>query len=112
MFGFKKKDKPPRNTDSTEFRLWMAKKLDGRSLRYILEREENGVERVIGKGGVLSLYEGNFSVISGDKTLFVTTASELHAWEFLSLEGATLTGFDQVEGKERTILAYYKYYRD
>lgn len=112
MFGFKKKDKPPRNTDSAEFRLWMAKKLDGRSLRYILEREENGVERVIGKGGVLSLYEGNFSVISGDRTLFVTAASELHAWEFLSLEGATLTGFDQVEGKERTILAYYKYYRD
>ena len=51
-------------------------------------------------------------MISGDKTLFVTTASELHAWEFLSLEGATLTGFDKVEGKERTILAYYKYYRD
>ncbi|MBE6578207.1 MAG: hypothetical protein E7651_00190 [Ruminococcaceae bacterium] len=112
MFGFKRKDKPPRNTDSAEFRLWMAKKLDGRSLRYILERGEDSVERVIGKGGVLSLYEGEFSVISGDKTLFVTTASELKAWEFLSLEGATLTGFDKVEGKERTILAYYKYYRD
>ena len=70
------------------------------------------MERVIGKGGVLSLYEGDFSVISGDKTLFVATASELKAWEFLSLEGATLTGFDKVEGRERTILAYYKYYRD
>lgn len=112
MFGRKKKDKPPRKTDSAEFRLWMAEKLDGRSLRYILERGEDGTERVIGKGGVLSYYEGNFSVISGDKTLFTTVASELHAWEFLSLEGATLTGFDQIEGRERTILAYYKYYRD
>jgi hypothetical protein len=112
MFGFKRKDKPPKNTESAEFRLWMAKKLDGRSLRYILERGEDNVERVIGKGGVLSFYEGDYTVISGDKTLFVATASELKAWEFLSLEGATLTGFDKVEGRERTILAYYKYYRD
>ena len=112
MFGRKKKEKPPRNTDSPEFRLWMAEKLDGRTLRYILEREENGVERVIAKGGILSNFEGNFSVISGEKTLFRVTSSELRAWEFLSLEGATLTGFDQIVGKERTILAYYKYYRD
>ncbi len=112
MFGKKKKDKPPRNTDSPEFRLWMAQKLDGKSLRYILERGEDGTERVIAKGGVLGNFEGTFSVISGDKTLFCTTSSELHAWEFLSLEGATLTGFDRTTGKERTILAYYKYYRD
>lgn len=112
MFGFKKKDKPPKNTDSVEFRRWMAAKLDGRSLRYILERDENGNESVIAKGGVLSDFEGRFSVISGDKTLFCTPTDELHAWEFLSLEGATLTGFDEIAGKERTILAYYKYYRD
>lgn len=111
MFG-KKKDKPPKNTDSPEFRLWMANKLDGRSLRYILERDASGNEAVIAKGGVLSHYEGRFSVISGDRTIFSTPAAELHAWEFLSLEGATLTGFDEVTGRERTILAYYKYYRD
>lgn len=112
MFGRKRKDKPPRNTDSPEFRLWMAEKLDGRTLRYILEREENGEERVLAKGGILSNYEGNFSVISGEKTIFCVRSADLHAWEFLSLEGATLTGYDQTVGRERTILAYYKYYRD
>lgn len=111
MFGKNKKDKPPKDTDSVEFRRWMAEKLDGHSLRYILERDEKG-DKVIAKGGVLSNFEGNFSVISGEKTLFVTRTDDLHAWEFLSLEGAVLTGFDLVEGKERTILAYYKYYRD
>lgn len=111
MFG-RKKDKAPKDTNSEAFRLWMANKLDGKSLRYILEREADGQERVIAKGGILSCFEGDFCVISGDRTLFRTKASELHAWEFLSLEGATLTGFDQIVGKERTILAYYKYYRD
>ena len=37
MFGKKKKDKPPKNTDSVEFRRWIAEKLDGHTLRYILE---------------------------------------------------------------------------
>lgn len=112
MFGIKKKDKPPKNTDSPEFRRWMAEKLDGRSLRYILERDANGTDTVIAKGGVLSNFEGKFCVISGEKTLFCTPTEELHAWEFLSLEGTTLTGIDEITGKERTILAYYKYYRD
>ena len=60
-----RKDKPPKNTDSVEFRRWMAEKLDGRTLRYILERDESG-DRVIAKGGILSNYEGLFSVISGE----------------------------------------------
>ena len=106
-----RKDKPPKNTDSVEFRRWMAEKLDGRTLRYILERDESG-DRVIAKGGILSNYEGLFSVISGERTLFTANTDDLKAWEFLSLEGAVLTAFDIVEQKERTILAYYKYYRD
>lgn len=109
---FKKKNKPPKNTDSPEFRLYMCQKLDGRALKYILERGEDCVDTVIGKGGVLSLYEGDFSVICEGKTLFVCKADELLAWEFMSLDGATLTGFDKVQQKERTILAYYTYYRD
>lgn len=109
---FFKKDKPPKNTDSAEFRLYMCKKLDGRGLKYILERGEDGVDTVIGKGGVLSLFNGEFSVVSGDRTLFVCKADELKAWEFMALDGATLTGFDKITGRERTILAYYTYYRD
>ncbi len=109
---FFKKDKPPKNTDSPEFRLYMCKKLDGRGLKYVLERGEDGVDTVIGKGGVLSLFKDEFSVVSGDKTLFSCKATELKAWEFMALDGATLTGYDFISGKERTILAYYTYYRD
>lgn len=110
MFGFKKK--PPKDTNSPEFRLYMCKKLDGMSLKYILERDPENGDRVIGKGGVLSLFEGDFSVICEGKSLFVCKAEDLNMWEFMSLDGATLTGFDKVQNKERTVLAYYTYYRD
>ena len=110
MWLFKKKT--PTDTNSPEFRLYMCKKLDGRALKYILERDPEKGDRVIGKGGVLSLYGDDFSVVCGNGTLFVCKADELRAWEFMSLDGATLTGFDKVQNKERTVLVYYTYYRD
>ncbi len=112
MFRLNKKNKPPKDTNSPEFRLWMCQKLDGLSLKYILERDSEKGDYVIGKGGVLSLYEGDFSVICEGKALFVCKADELQAWEFMSLDGATLTGFDKVQNKERTVMAYYTYYRE
>ena len=111
MLWFKRK-KVPRDTDSPEFRLYMCEKLDGRALKYILERDPEKGDYVIGKGGVLSLYEGEFSVVCEGKALFVCDAQELHAWEFMSLDGATLTGFDKITNKERTVLTYYTYYRE
>lgn len=112
MRFFRRKDKPPKDTDSVEYKRWMANKLDGRVLRYILERDQDGVEIVIGKGGVISVVDGNLSVVSAAKTLFSARVDTLSAWEFMSLEGATLTGYDLTADKERTILAYYKYHRD
>ncbi len=106
------KKKAPKDTNSAEFRLYMCKKLDGRALKYILERDPEKGDRVIGKGGVLSLYDGDFSVVCGGEALFVCKAEELHAWEFMSLDGATLTGVDKTTNKERTVLVYYTYYRD
>ena len=118
MFKFLKKDKPPKDTNSVEFKRWMAGKINGMLVRYILERGEDGVEVVIGKGGFISVNNqtksdgGDLSVICGDKTLFKANVDTLSAWEFLSLEGVTLTGFDHIQGKERTVIAYYKYHRE
>lgn len=44
--------------------------------------------------------------------MFCAKVDTLVAWEFMSLEGVTLTAPDLVTGKERTVMAYYKYYRD
>lgn len=110
LFNFRK-EKIPKDTNSVEFKRYMAKKIDGKKLRYVLERE-NDVDRVIGKDGFLSLYNDQLSVICGEKTLFCANVDGLVAWEFMSLEGVSLTAVDLISEKERTVLAYYKYYRD
>jgi hypothetical protein len=112
MFKFLNKNKPPKDTDSVEFKRWMAKKIDGMMTRYILERGEDGVEVIIGKGGFISVLNDELSVVCGEKTLFEAKIDTLQAWEFMSLEGVTLSGFDLIQGKERTVLAYYKYHRE
>jgi hypothetical protein len=118
MFKFLRRDKPPKDTNSVEFKRWMTNKISGMLVRYILERGEDGVEIIIGKGGLITVNKesgsdgGELSVLCGEKTLFKAKVDTLTAWEFLSLEGVTLTGFDLIQGKERTILAYYKYHRN
>ena len=109
---FKKKDKPPKDTNSVEFRLYMCRKLDGKYVKYAIEKEEDGTENVLGKRGVISFYEGDLSVVCGEKTVFCCKGEDVKAWEFMSLEGATITGFDKIVNRERTILAYYTYFRD
>ena len=112
MWPFKKKDKPPKDTDSVEFKRYMANKLDGRLVRYVLEKGETN-DKIIGKDGFISVYGEDISVICGEKTLFRCKIDGLSAcWEFMSLEGVYLTGFDKTENRERTVMAYYKYYRD
>lgn len=106
------KNKPPKDTSSVEFRRWMCMKIDGKTLKYILERGEDGVDSVIGKGGVLSYHGGILEVICGERTLFRADGDTLSAWEFMSLDGVTLTGIDLETGKERTVMCYYTYYRD
>ncbi|MEG1743758.1 MAG: hypothetical protein RR246_06280 [Clostridia bacterium] len=89
----------------------MSKKISGKPVRYVLERE-NQTDRVIGKDGFISILGDELSVVCGEKTLFCAKIDTLTAWEFLSLEGVTLTAIDLTQGKERTVMAYYKYYRD
>ncbi|MDL2287495.1 hypothetical protein LJB90_02915 [Eubacteriales bacterium OttesenSCG-928-G02] len=108
---FRRKDKPPKDTNSVEFKRFMANRLNGKNLRYILERE-NDTSKVIGKDGFISVNEGILSVICGTNTLFRAEVDTLSAWEFLSLEGATLTAVDMITGKERTVMGYYKYHRN
>ena len=78
MWPFKKKDKPPKDTDSVEFKRYMANKLNGRLVRYVLEKGETN-DKIIGKDGFLSVYGEDLSVICGEKTLFRCKIDELSA---------------------------------
>lgn len=109
--GLFKNKKPPKDTNSVKFKRYMAKKLDGKHLTCVLEREEND-ERVIGREGFICLKGDELLVVAFGKedTLFRAKIDTLNAWEFMSLNGVVLTAFELEQGRERTVLAYYSYH--
>ncbi len=111
LFTNFRKDKPPKNTNSVKFKRWMADKLNEKHIRYALERLENGEERILGQEGHISVVKGDLVVYAGGVEHFRTPVDTMSAWEFMSLQGATITGFDKTRGKERTVLVYYIYHR-
>lgn len=104
LFGKKKPE------DTVPFRRAMAKKLSGRHIKYVTERDENG-ESVIGRQGAIIIKDRELLVYSSEQVVFRTPVDEMSAAELLSLEGVILSGRDTENGRvERTVVAYYTYY--
>ncbi len=109
LFDRFKKNKGP---ESIAFRREMAERLAGRRIRYVTERRDGVNDEVIGKDGSLSIRDGRFIVFASSDILFRCEIDDLRAWELLSKDGVVLTAHDiEHGGEERTIIAYYVYYR-
>ncbi|MBE6649242.1 MAG: hypothetical protein E7614_06985 [Ruminococcaceae bacterium] len=108
--GFRK-DKPPKDPNSPKFKRFMAERLHEKHVRYVLERDEKGEDRIIAREGFIHVSNDELAIICGGVVVFRTVVLNMEAWEFMSLEGATISGFDLDKGKIRTVMAYYKYYR-
>ena len=106
LFTNFRREKPPKDTESVQ----MANKLNEKHIRYVLERENNE-ERIIGRDGFISVVENDLVVIADGTEKFRTPIDTMSAWEFMSLQGVTITGFDKLTERERTVLAYYIYHR-
>lgn len=102
MFGFKKK------AGTKSFRRDMAAKLDGMSVKYVTERDENSNETVIGREGALIVKGDELLVYSSADVVMRVLIDEADMSELMSLGGAVITGFDiEHDGRERTVIAYY-----
>lgn len=100
-----------KNPDSKKFRREMAMAIDGRHIRYVTEKRDN-VDEVIGREGHLNIKEDELIVYASADTVFRAKIDELQIWELLSKDGVVLTGADlEHGGVERTVIAYYVYYR-
>jgi hypothetical protein len=108
--GFRK-DKPPKDPNSPKFKRYMADRLHEKHIRYLLERDSKGEEKIIAREGFIHVSGDELAIICGEKVMFRTLVLNMEAWEFMSLEGATITGFDLDLNCTRTVMAYYKYYR-
>ncbi len=87
----------------------MAKKLDGKALKCVTERI-NGIEEIIGRDGAILLKGNELVVYAGQDIVFRSDIYKMTAGELLSLEGVVLQA-DGEDGYERSIIAYYKYWR-
>ncbi len=105
LFGKKEK------TDSPAYRRQRAEGLHGLAIRYVTERVD-GEDVVIGRGGSLSVRDGELLVFSSGDVVFRAKAEELDTSELMSGDGVILTAADLASsGRVRSVVAYYVYYR-
>ncbi len=101
-----------KNPESKRYKRDLANYLDGRHLKCVTERI-NGIEEVVGKSGAIIKKEDELIIYASQDVLMRTKIDDLHAWELLSLEGVVITANDiEHGGEERSIIAYYSYYRE
>jgi len=111
MFKGIKKLFKNKNENSLSFRMEMAKKIENKIIKYTAERVDD-VELVIGREGCISLRNDQIIVLSGGNIVMRADVKDMRASELLSLDGVIITAPDLEQGgKERTIIAYYKYFR-
>ena len=105
LFGSKK------NPDSPAYRREMAEKIAGHRIRYVTEKI-NDVDEVIGRNGGLNIRDDELLVFASSDVLLRCKIEQMQAWELLSKDGVVITAPDlEHEGRERTIIVYYVYYR-
>lgn len=90
-----------------------AKRLDGRLLQFAFRRylDENGnpQEKGLGKGGRINTANGHVILSCGGKDVFINQdINSVQCGELMSLGGAIFTGYNEVIGKEDTVVVYYE----
>lgn len=90
-----------------------AERLDGRELLYVVRRyidaDGSPKEDGLGHGGRIDTANGHVIITCGDKEVFVNAdVTVVECGELMSLGGATFTGYNEVIGKEDTVVAYYQ----
>jgi len=100
-----------KNENSPAFKFDMAKRISGKHIKYVTERHDD-VDEIIGREGAIITKDDEIIVYASQDILFRTKILDMKAWELLSLDGVVITAPDlEHDGIERTVIAYYKYYR-
>jgi hypothetical protein len=91
----------------------LLSKIDRKSLEYVTERNiETYEETVLGRNGAINVMKDVLAIFCDGTEVFrcfITT--DMTAGELLSLNGVCINAFDELTGRNRSIIAYYKYYR-
>ena len=97
--------------NSTAARTRRAAELHGQTIKYVTERVADN-DNVVGRGGSISVRNGELLLFSSDKILLRAPVAKLDASYLLSGDGVVLSAPNLEEGgKERRYVAYFVYYR-
>lgn len=100
-----------KDPNSRAYREKRAAELHGQAIRYVTERHGD-VDEIVGRGGCLSVRNGEFLLLTSGDILFRTNVEDLQASYLMSGDGVVLTGPNRNEdGKVRSLIAYFVYYR-
>ena len=88
----------------------ICKKLDNRKLQYVTERLPDG-EIVVGKSGYINVRNDQMIIFCEGKNIFRSDISQTECADLMSLAGVIINGYDLETCKQRTLVAYYLYYR-
>ncbi len=101
---------PERYYASPAYRREAAARFDSKILKYVTERTENG-DVVLCKDAYICVKAGWVFVNSETESVFKCADHEVQSGELMSHDGVIFTGYDEIQGKERSIVCYFKYYR-
>lgn len=111
LSNLKSKIRKNRDPDSKSYRREMAASVCGQHIKYVTERIDD-VETVIGRAGGLNIRNDEFIVYASADVLFRCPLDDVRVSELLSKDGVVISGPDlEHDGKERTVIAFYVYYR-
>ena len=101
---------PDRYYASPVYRREAAARYDSKILKYVTERLEKG-DVVLCKDAYICVKAGWVFVNSETASIFKCRDEEVQSGELMSHDGVIFTGYDEIQGKERSIVCYFKYYR-
>lgn len=90
----------------------VVQRVTQKSLSHVTERNvDTYVEEILGRFGGLAECGDELVVICDGHEVFRCDRYECKIGELMSHDGATLSGFDKIENRTRSLMLYYKYYR-
>ena len=101
-----------KNAKSMRYKNELASKICSHNMKYVTESKGELGDTVIGRDCLCRVSDGYFTV-TDDKgeLIFRCKMTDVKLFELMSLDGAVISGPDEVSGKEKEITAHYSYYR-
>lgn len=85
----------------------IAEKLNDSHIKYAVIKTDTD-DIIVGRDGHVNIVDGDcFELVFGVESAFKFKIDEMTIWEFMSLDGATVTGFDLNDDYEKTFVIYY-----